>query len=141
MATTVVEVKPLVLKNYDFIILTKDYKKHLDQVTFTPSASPITWTGAGQNTHTDMSTATWVCTVGYAQDWETAGSLSQLLYDSEGQTLDVIFRPKSGVGKEVAAKLIATPGSIGGSIGSFGNTTVTLGCAEKPKIQALTAGV
>lgn len=138
---TIPEVKPLVLKHFDLIIQTKNFKKHVDQVTLTPSSNTVTWTGAGLNTHTDATTATWLATIGYMQDWESADSLSQLLFDSEGEVLPAIFRPRAGAGKEWAVKLIASPGAVGGTIGSFGNTTVTLGCAEKPKPQALTPDV
>lgn len=131
----IIEVKPLVLKDVELIIGTDDYRKHVDQVTFTPTSSQVSWTGLGQNTHTDASTATWVCNLNYAQDWETPDSLSRLLHEREGETIeDVTFRPRSGSGPSFLADLVITPGAIGGSVSAFATASVTLGCNGKPQL-------
>ena len=132
MAT--IEVAPLVLKDILLELGTDDYKKHVDQVTFTPSSSSITWTGLGGNTHTDMGTATWTCVLNYAQDWETPSSLSQYLHENEGETIPASFKPRSGSGPTVTAMLVITPGAIGGTVNAYATTSVTLGCSGKPEI-------
>jgi len=129
-----IAVTPLVLKNVTLTIGTDGYEKHVDAVTFTPSASSITWTGLGANTHTDMSTATWVLTLNYAQDWDTVNSLSAYLFASEGLTKSVSFRPRSGVGPSFTAEVVITPGAIGGAVNAYATASVTLGVNGKPVI-------
>ena len=84
---TIPNIDPLVLKD---VVLQfgdaetgKDFRKHVDQVTFTPSSSQMTWTGLGANTHSDVTTATWTVALNYAQDWDTADSLSRYLFENE----------------------------------------------------------
>lgn len=131
MAT--VEVQPLVLKDVELMIAAAgdDYRKHLSGVTFTPSASPTTWTGLGLNTHTDVAVATWVVALAYVQDWDSVTSLSRFLYDHEGETLLMTFRPRSGVGPSFTANVVITPGAIGGVVNAFATTTVNLG-SDRP---------
>lgn len=130
MAT--ITVNPLVLKDVILELGDSDFAKHIDQATFTPSSSSITWTGLGGNTHTDVATATWVLSLNYAQDWETVGSLSAYLFANEGLTVDATFRPRSGTGPSFAAEVVITPGAIGGSVNAYATASVTLGVNGKP---------
>lgn len=127
-----VTVKPFVLKDVLLKIDADNYEAHVSQVEFTPSASTQTWTGLAGNTVTDVSTATWAATLAYAQDWETADSLSRYLYDHEGDEVAVEFTPRSGSGPKFTASLIITPGAIGGTVNGFATATVTLGMSGKP---------
>ncbi|KFD43152.1 hypothetical protein IU11_14010 [Cellulosimicrobium sp. MM] len=113
-----------------------DFKKHIDAVTFTPSASSIQWTGLGSNTHTDVSTAQWTCVINYVQDWETTDSLSRYLFTNEGAEIQVKFSPRSGSGPSFTAKLVVTPGAIGGTVNAYATTSVTLGVNGKPVLVA-----
>lgn len=131
----IIAVAPLVLKDVDLQIGTDDYKKHVDQVTFTPVASSVTWTGLGGNSHTDVSTATWTVTLNYTQDWETASSLSQYLFSNEGLTVAVKFSPKTASGPTFTANVVITPGAIGGSVNAYATASVTLG-SDKPVLIA-----
>lgn len=133
----VLDVQPLVLKDIELILggpTGDDFRKHASGVTFTPSSSSITWTGLGQNSHTDVATATWAASIDYVQDWDSANSLSRYLYEHEGETVPATFRPRSGVGPSFEVDLVITPGAIGGQVNSFATTTVTLGCAAKPEL-------
>ncbi len=126
-------VAPIVLKDLDLIFdVVDDFAAHVDSVTFTPSAQTITWTGGDSNTFTDVSTATWTCALQYQQDWTSADSLSQFLYEREGEQIPCNFRPTSGVGPSFTATLIITPGAIGGAINAYAAASVTLGCTGKP---------
>ena len=136
-----IEVQPLVLKDVILGIGTDDYRKHVQQVTFTPQASTVTWTGLGSNTHTDVSTATWTAVLAYAQDWETADSLSQYLLEHEGETVTMTFGPRSGSGPTFTADVIITPGAIGGQVNTYGTATVTLGVDGKPTLVPAAAAV
>ena len=127
-----VAVAPLVLKDTLLTIGANDFQKHVDQVIFTPSASQISWTGLGGNTHTDVSTATWALTLKYAQDWETANSLSQYLFANEGLSVAMTFKPKAAGAKSFTATVLITPGAIGGDVNAYATATVTLGVTGKP---------
>lgn len=132
----VIEVQPLVLKDVELLFAAAgdDYRKHVSNVTFTPTAAAVTWTGLGLNTHTDQSTATWAVALTYVQDWDSATSLSRYLFDNEGETVTMTFRPRSGAGPSFTAQVIITPGAIGGAVNAFAETTATLGCMEKPAL-------
>lgn len=131
-----IAVLPLVLKDVELIIgaADADYRKHVAQVEFSPTSSPIRWTGLGGNTHTDQSQAEWDCTLKYVQDWDTPDSLSRYLYENEGQTVPCTFRPRSGSGPSFEAEIVITPGAIGGSVSAFAETSVKLGCNGKPAL-------
>ena len=130
------DVNPLVLKDVLLDIDGTDYRKHVDQVSFTPSSSSLTWTGLGGNTHTDVATATWVANLNYVQDWETPNSLSRFLFENEGEEVPVTFRPRNGSGPSFTTTLVITPGAIGGAVNAFATTSVALGCKEKPALVA-----
>ena len=126
---SVIEVKPLVMKDVVCTIGTDDFRKHLDQVTFTPTSSTKTWTGLGKNTHTDVDTPTWTVNLNYVQDWESASSLSRYLFEHEGETVELTFEPKAG-GTGFMTDVVVAPGAIGGTVNAFATTSVTLGCTK-----------
>ena len=131
MSAPIAEVEPLVMKDVEAIIGTDDFRKHLDGVTFTPTSSTVTWTGLGKNTHTDATIATWVAALSYVQDWDTAASLSRYLFEHEGETVEMTFRPRAGSGPSFTANVTITPGAIGGTVNAFATTTVNLG-SDRP---------
>lgn len=126
--------RPLVMKDVVLEIGTDDFRAYADSVTFTPSASSVTWSGLGGNTHTDASTATWTLDLNYVQDWDSANSLSRFLYENEGDSVDVVFAPKSGSGPSFTAEVVITPGAIGGAVSAFATTSVTLGVNGRPEL-------
>jgi hypothetical protein len=138
MATTPVVAAPFTLKDVSLVIgptaTAYEFRTAVSNVTFTPTSSTVTWTGLGLNTYTDVATATWTCTLEYAQDWETANSLSKYLYANEGQTVDVTFKPKQAGVPTVTGKLIVTPGAVGGTVNQVAVASVTLGMPAKPTI-------
>lgn len=130
------EVQPLVMKDVELIIGagTDDYRKHVAQVEMTPSSSAITWTGLGRNSHTAANESSWTLVLRYVQDWDTTDSLSRYLYENEGETVPVEFRPRSGVGPSFEAEMVVIPGAIGGQVNSFAETSVTLGLNGRPTL-------
>jgi hypothetical protein len=132
-----IAVVPLVLKDVVMTLGTDTYERAINQVTFTPSASTVTFVGLGGNTHTDATTATWACVLGYVQDWETVDSLSRYLLENEGEEIPATFKPKSGSGPSFTATLVITPGAIGGSVNAYATTTVTLGSTKPVLVPAV----
>lgn len=135
-----IDVKPLVMKDVDLIIggeTGDNYKKHIDGCTYTPASSVATWTGAGGNTHTDSSTATWTLALSYVQDWDTPDSLCAFLLEHEGETVAVTFTPRSGAGPSFTSDVTITPGAIGGQVNQFATTTTTLGSTKPQLVPAI----
>jgi hypothetical protein len=132
---SIIQIQPLVLKDFVLNIGTDQFEKNVSSVTFTPAASTITWQGGTPDaSFTDTGRATWTAAIAYAQDWDTAGSLSQYLYTNEGATVPAVFRPRNGVGPSFSTSLTITPGAIGGDVNAVSVATVTLGVSGKPQL-------
>ena len=125
-----IAVNPFVLKNVLLTLGSDDYRKHVSSVEFVPTASSVVFNGLGNNTHTNVSTASWVANLSFAQDWETEDSLSRYLFENEGETVAALFEPVAG-GSGFSANLVLTPGAIGGTVNATAIATVSLG-SDKP---------
>lgn len=123
-----IAVNPWVLNNVTLTIGTDTYEKHVDSVTFTPSSQTQSWTGLALNTYTSTSTATWVCTLNYVQDWDTASSLASYLHANEGTSVLIAFTDATH-GTFTSTVTIA-PGAIGGGVNQYATSSVTLGCTK-----------
>jgi hypothetical protein len=114
-----------------------DYEKHVKQVQFDPSSSVVNWKGLSPDSVFSFGTsATWTCTLAYAQDWDTADSLSRYLFEHEGEDIAATFEPVKD-GPSITATLIVSPGSIGGAVDAVAEASVTLGVKGKPVLEAL----
>lgn len=128
----VIPVQPLYLQDMTFSVAADDYAAHVSSVTLTPSTSTTTWKGGKPSaTFTRTSTPTWGCELAFAQDWESADSLSRYLWEHQGETVDVIFAPETG-GTSWAVSINVIPGSIGGAVDGYATSTVTLGVDGAP---------
>jgi hypothetical protein len=127
---------PIVLKDARFLVAADSYESAVSGVTFTPSASTVTWKGlTPSSVFTGTSTATWTCELAYAQDWTTTNSLAQYLLANEGKTIVAKFIPQtaaSGTVPTFTATIIITPGAIGGTVDAVATATVTLGVVGRP---------
>lgn len=129
-----IAIDPIVLKNVSLLIPTDNYSTSVSSVTFTPTTSTITWSGLGLNTYTGSSIATWVCAIEYAQDWKTPNSLSQYLFNNEGNEVNMTFKPELNDGPSFTAPILIVPGAIGGAVNAVSVASVSLPCAEKPSL-------
>ena len=130
-----IAVNPLVLKDVTLKIAADNYEKHVSGVQWVPSASQISWQPlVADEAFTDVATATWAITLNYVQDWETSDSLSEYLFEHEGETVSMVFTPIIGTGKKTfTANVTISPGAIGGEVNAYATTSVTLG-SDKPVI-------
>lgn len=130
MAT--IAVQPIVLTDVLLTLGADNYQAHVSSVEFVPTAATATWKGLTPGgSHTATGLASWVCNISFAQDHETDDSLSNFLFDNEGDTVSALFEPKSGA-TGFSADIVITPGSIGGSVDAFAVATVSLGVQGKP---------
>lgn len=130
-----IAVAPFTLKDVVFTVGTDDYQAHVSSVAFTPASSTVQWQGLTPTaTYTDTTTATWTCTIAYAQDWVTVNSLAQYLLTNAGQKKTVVFKPKgTTTGSPIfTVDLFIAPGQIGGDVNTVATATVTMGCAGAP---------
>lgn len=128
-----IAIQPIVMKNVSLIVDTDDYAKHVSSVVFTVEQPEITWTGLDGTVHTELGPETWKATVAYAQDWDTADSLSEYLFENRGTSKVVKFQPRAGTGEAVfTATCVLATGQIGGAVGEFANSTATFGMSGAP---------
>lgn len=131
----IVDVTPFVLTDCIISIDVDDYAAAINSAVFTPTSSQVTFTGlkVGSN-FTGVTPATWVLSLGFAQDWAEEDSLSNYLFANEGETKTAIFKPQSGIGPSFSAEVIITPGAIGGPGAAVAVSTVNLGVLGKPTL-------
>jgi len=128
-----IQVAPLVLKDVLMQLGDNNYETALSAAQFVPTASSVSWQGlTPASSFTDVSSATWAAALTFAQDWDTPLSLSEFLFDNEGKTIPASFRPRNGRGSRFTTSLVITPGAIGGTVNTFNEATVNLGCTGKP---------
>jgi hypothetical protein len=127
-----IAVQPIYLKD---VVLTVDgdtYEKHVSGVTFTPSVTSATWKGLEPTAvFTNVGSSTWMIDLAYAQDWNTADSLSAYLFDNEGAEITLSFVPVSG-GGTWSATVIIVPGAVGGAVDSYATSSVSLPVQGRP---------
>jgi hypothetical protein len=127
---------PIVLNDVVLTVAADNYEAHVSKVEFVPSASMVKWKGLTPASVFNFTTlADWVLNLEYAQDWATAASLSQYLFDNEGTSKVVTFKPKkpsTGTAPTWTATVLITPGAIGGAVDSVATASVSLGVQGKP---------
>lgn len=131
-----IAVQPIVLNDVLIRCATDDYEAHVSQITFTPSSSAVRWKGLTPTS--DFSFAgrsEWTVSIDYAQDWETANSLSIRLHENEGNAEAWTFEPKKG-GSSFASTVTLAPGAIGGAVDSVATSSVTLTCSRPVRTPA-----
>ena len=134
-----ITLNPYSLKHATMKIGADSYEAAISSVAFTPSASKTSFKGIDGGTYTDLDPAEWVCDITFAQDFRTAGSLSNYLHANEGTVVAAEFIPVvGGAGaKKITANIVLTPGAIGGAVGATVTATVQLGVQGKPAIVAV----
>ncbi|MBH0054483.1 hypothetical protein I6E74_09930 [Salinibacterium sp. SWN139] len=133
MAT--IAVVPIVMKDVVLEIEDDDFAAAVSSAVLTPSSSSVIFKGLKSGSvFTDVTAATWTLGLTYAQDWVTAGSLSQYLLENEGTVVDAVLKPQSGIGPSFSVEIVITPGAIGGAVDTTAVATVTLGVQGKPTL-------
>lgn len=101
-----------------------------NQIRLEPTGSSTTFEGM---TPDGVWTApgSWQLTLGFADDYESADSLWNYLYDNDGKSVPIRFWPDiTGQGFEGTVAIVAA--GIGGTARQFAQSTVTLTLAGKP---------
>ncbi|WP_295012495.1 hypothetical protein [uncultured Microbacterium sp.] len=111
-----------------------DYEGSVSKLELVPTTAVQTWKGLTPSAvYQDVAASEWVANIDFAQDFETPASLSQYLLANVGAKLTLTFKPKQSAGVK-SASIVATglPGSIGGAVGGFATSSVSLPCDGQP---------
>lgn len=102
------------------------YEAAVRDVSFVPNASVVTTRAlAPAAVYQNIDVATWTLEMTYLQDWVLTTSLARYLYANEGSSVVLTFEPITG-GATITATVVITPGSIGGAVGAYAESTVTM---------------
>jgi hypothetical protein len=88
---------------------------------------------------------TYVLSLTYAQDWQSATSLSRYLWEHKGETVPFTLNPDdtsldATLGSTSWAGLVAiAPGNVGGDVDAVATSSVSLGIVGEP-VPTFTAG-
>lgn len=135
MAT--IPAKPFLMQNAVLKIEDDDFAAACSAIALVPTSSAVIFNGLKRNSSTFPTVATWVCTITYSQDWETAAALAQYLHDNEGLKKEAQIIPNAdeddeAIGKGFDVVLVIAPGQIGGTVNQVASSTVSLGVDGKP---------
>jgi hypothetical protein len=124
---------PIILKDVVVTLGADTFERQVSQVVLTPNVPTQKWRGMAPGaTYADVGAADWDATITLAQDHETAGSLSDVLFAREGQKDTLIIKPRSGSGPSYQAVVTIVPPTIGGQVGAFAEASVTMPVDGKP---------
>lgn len=128
----IIDINPTYLSECDLMVASDDFAAHVSAVEIVPTLSSATWQGMKKNARFTASNITGhTLNLNYAQDWDSAKSLSQYLAANAGTEKEFTFRPKSG-GKGWKVKVLVQPGKIGGQVNTHATADVSLGVIGDP---------
>lgn len=129
-----IDVEPIILQDCIIEIDGDDFAAAISTAELTPTASTVNFKGLKRtSTHTFPTVATWALNLTFAQDWVAPDSLSNYLFDNEGETKAAKLKPQSGVGPSFEVNVVITPGSVGGAVDTVAVSTITLGVSGRPE--------
>ncbi|MFV0315493.1 MAG: hypothetical protein ACK5O2_00830 [Microthrixaceae bacterium] len=129
-----ISANPRLVRHLTITIGTDSFSKHVNNCTFTPTASQTEWRGGTPDAvFTDSPPASWACALTLVQDWETAASLCNFLLAHDGEQAEFVYKPQAdgAVSFETIATIVAPV--IGGAVGVYNESTVTMPC-ERPEL-------
>lgn len=111
---------------------TNDFAAEISGAQLVPTSSSATWKGLKKGSvFTAAGLATWALTVNLGQDHELSTSLSNYLYDNEGETVPFTLQPIAG-GTGFAGEIVIQAATIGADVDTFGTASVTMPAKGKP---------
>jgi hypothetical protein len=126
---------PLYFKDAVLEIDGDDYAPAASSATLTPSVSATTFYGLKPDAMFPESSVDWSLELTFVQDWDSASSLSKLLWDNQGTVIaGAILKPRSGEGPSFEMDIHVVPGAIGGSTRAHATATVSLPVVGVPEL-------
>ena len=122
----IVPVQPVQLNDVTLTVGSDNYEASVNQVELTPNTTVVPWRGMTPTSKFAFAGAVeYELVLKFAQDFETANSLSNRLLEDAGTTETFTFAPKAG-GRTVTVTVLLIAGSVGGSLDNVAEATVTL---------------
>lgn len=110
-----------------------DFAEEISGAQLVPTSSTATWKGLKPGAvFTRGGLATWALTVNMGQDHERSASLSNFLYDHEGETLPFSLEPIAG-GTGFSGTITIQAAAIGAEVDTFGTASVSMPVSGKPE--------
>lgn len=129
---TNIALNPITVNAATLKIDADNYEAAIGSAVFTPSTKTSSFTAINGQTYQSQAPATWTLDVNFAQDFETAGSLSNYLHAHEGESKEAVLTEVES-GATFTATISIAPGAIGDAAGSIAQSKVSLG-STKPVV-------
>ena len=111
------------------------FEGHCSKIELVPGSN-VEWAGLTP-TARFAKAGDWSMNIDLAQDYETAGSFSNYLFDHEGEVVPFEFSPIDG-GQKFYGTLTVSAAGIGGGQGAVATSSVSLKVSGKPSKTAPT---
>jgi hypothetical protein len=131
----VIEVTPFIMRNAVVEFSDNDFAKAVSSATLTPAGGTTPFKGLKPDAvFTFPQSVTWTLDLEFAQDWESATSLSAFLFAHMGETIAATLNPndKTSGTTSWALQVAIAPGAVGGPVDSVATATVSLGVVGAP---------
>jgi hypothetical protein len=128
--------KVLILNDIVLTIGADNYEASVKKCRLVPTTPVAKWKGMTPGSAVNVAgDPEWVMELGFAQDHETANSMSQYLQANTGTEKTVIIKPKkpaSGTAPLYTVKVLILPGPIGGDLDTVAEGDVSLPVNGQP---------
>lgn len=133
----VIAVKPITLNNISLKIGADNYEAHVNKCRLVPTTPVTKWKGMTPGSAVNMAgDPEWMLELGFAQDHETANSMSLYLAANIGKAVSVELKPVKPAGAATAAtytvSVLILPGPVGGDLDTTGVGDVSLPVNGQP---------
>lgn len=123
---------PFLIKDALLTLGTDDYSLVVSQAELVPTTPTATFKAINGTSYNFSGKASWVLTAAFAQDWDNAASLSNYLFDNEGDTVAFSLKPNGATGESFTGNLVLSVGNIGGTADGVAASSVTFQVIGKP---------
>lgn len=105
------------IKNAEVTVAGTDVSDEASNITWTQTTSTTTFTPVSGNTVSDTTPGGWTLAFTYGEDWETETSLSNYIYEHEGDEVELTFKPKGSGTVTWTSKVTLALAGVGGGAG------------------------
>lgn len=132
------EIKPIVINNLVLRLgdaaTGDEFQKAITSAILTPASSNVTFQGGTPDAaFTFPGPTSWTLDLTYAQDVDTVGSLSQYLWEHQGEEVEFMLKPKASGATTWEGSTIIAPGAAGAAVAAVATSSVSLGVQGAPE--------
>lgn len=131
-----IAIKPIVLNNISLKIGADNYEAHVNKCRLVPTTPVVKWKGMTPGSATNMAgDPEWALELSFAQDHETANSMSLYLAANIGQVKAIELKPvkpSTGTAATYTVNALILPGPVGGDLDTTAVGDVSLPVNGQP---------